>query len=477
MKSTKSTAQPRKPPHSKESEMMVLGSMLSSVNALNQGADALEPDDFYFLEHRLVFVVLKEAYRNDRPADVHLVCEELKRRGELDRVGGVAYVMTLAQYAASSAYLDEYASIVRDKSILRRVAEAASTIEREALHEPQDVEAFLDESQAKLYKVSQLAHSKEGVSVRDLLVGLHSELPYLKQLQEKQEEFLKHGSKDGHITGLSTHFVDLDKIINGLLPSQLLILAARPSMGKTALALNIAQNVAFRSKIPVGIFSLEMNAEELLHRLICSEAEVESDKIRTGALNGMEYQKIVAAVHEMEKHVLVIDDQPGIRVSDLRSRARRMQEVYGIRLLVIDYLQLLSGAKNHYHADSRQSEISEISRMLKNLARELNIPILCLSQLSRKVEERQGHRPMLSDLRESGSIEQDADIVMFLFRREYYNPTDKPGMAELIIAKNRHGRVGDVMLTYKKTIALFMNYTAAQPDIPTSSAFQSFQPR
>lgn len=472
----------RSPPHSKESEMMVLGSMLSSVNALNSAADELNPDDFYFLEHKLLFNVLKEAYRNDKPADVHLASEELKRRNELDSVGGVAYVMSVAQYAGTSAYLEEYVNVVKHKSILRRMIQTAQHIEKTALEEPSDVEGFLDEAQGKLFQISQEANAKEGVHIREVLSGIYStaKMPYLKELQAKQEEFLKNGAKEGHITGLSTHFLDLDKMINGLLGSQLLILAARPSMGKTAFALNIAQNVAFRSNLSVGIFSLEMNAEELLHRLICSEAEVESDKIRTGSLSGIEYQKIVAAVNEMQKHTMIIDDQPGLKITDLRSRARRMKELFDIKLLVIDYLQLLSGAKAHYNSENRQNEISEISRMLKNLARELNIPVICLSQLSRKVEERQGHRPMLSDLRESGSIEQDADIVMFLFRREYYNPSDKPGMAELIIAKNRHGRVGDVNLTYRKTIALFSNYappTVEQGANPGNNNFSAFMPK
>jgi replicative DNA helicase len=210
----------------------------------------------------------------------------------------------------------------------------------------------------------------------------------------------------------------------------------------------------------VGIFSLEMSAEQLVHRIICSQAEVESDKIKTGSLGGVEYQRIVASVHSMQRATMIIDDQPGLKITDLRARARRMKETYGIGFLVIDYLQLLSGSGYTRGAENRQNEISEISRMLKNLARELHIPILCLSQLSRKVEERQGHRPMMSDLRESGSIEQDADIVMFLLRREYYDAYDKPGLAELIVAKNRHGGVGNIQLTFRKELAQFCNYSA-----------------
>lgn len=259
-----------------------------------------------------------------------------------------------------------------------------------------------------------------------------------------------------------------------------MILAARPAMGKTCLALNIAENVCFKSKIPVGFFSLEMSAEQLVHRIICSQAEVESDKIKTGALNGSEFQRIVGSVSDMQKHVMIIDDQPGLKITDLRARARRMKESYGIGFIIIDYLQLISGSGSGRTMENRQNEISEISRMLKTLARELNVPILCLSQLSRKVEDRPGHRPMMSDLRESGSIEQDSDIVMFLLRREYYDPNDKPGMAELIVGKNRHGGVGIVNLTFRKEYAQFVNYTPvkfnAEHDPMAESEFNQFSP-
>ncbi|MBT7461110.1 MAG: AAA family ATPase, partial [Waddliaceae bacterium] len=238
-----------------------------------------------------------------------------------------------------------------------------------------------------------------------------------------------------------------------------MILAARPAMGKTALAINIAENVCFRDQVPVGIFSLEMSAEQYVHRMICSQSEVESHNIQTGALDGVAYQRIVSTVNMMHQHTMIIDDQPGLVITDLRARARRMKETYDIGFLVVDYLQLIAGSGSRGNSENRQSEISEISRMLKNLARELDIPIMCLSQLSRKVEERTGHRPMMSDLRESGSIEQDADIVMFLLRREYYDPLDKPGMAELIISKNRHGATGNVNLTFRKEIAQFADYS------------------
>lgn len=447
-------------PNSKESEMMVLGCMLTSINALNIAADALDDSDFYFTEHKAIFQVLKGAYKNEKPADIHLVCEELKRQEKLKSVGGAAYITTLAQYAGTSAYIEEYTELVRNKAILRSMINAAQLIEKKALEEPEDVVSSLDEAQQMFFQISQSTNSSVGFLLNDILSGVKAEsgIPFLKALQERQELYQEQGPEKAGVTGITTHFNDLDKLINGFNNSNLMILAARPAMGKTALAINIAENICFKNNIPVGIFSLEMSAEQLVHRIICSQSEVESDKIKNGSLDGSEYQRIVTAVHQMQKNVMVIDDQPGLKVADLRARARRMKEVHGVGLIIIDYLQLITGSGSFRTQENRQVEISEISRTLKNLARELNVPVLCLAQLSRKVEERQGHRPMMSDLRESGSIEQDADVVMFLLRREYYDPKDKPGMAELIIAKNRHGSVGNVNLTFRKEIAQFANY-------------------
>jgi len=467
-------------PNSKESEMMVLGCMLTNVNSLNTAADSLNEIDFYYTEHRAIFDVLKTAYRNDKPADIHLVAEELKRTDRLEKVGGVSYLTALAQYAGTSAYIEEYVRIIRDKSVLRNMITSAQKIEKNALEEPSDVQTLLDDAQGMFFTISQSSTSDPGLPIKDILSGLraNSGMPYLKELQERQEHYQEHGEEDSGITGIPTHFQDLDQMVNGMNPSNLNILAARPAMGKTALALNIAENICFKSKIPVAIFSLEMDAEQLLHRIICSQSEVESKKIQNGSLTGHEYQRIVATVKMMQEHTMIIDDQPGLRISDLRARARRLKESYNIGFIVIDYLQLLSGSSSFGNSDNRQGEISEISRMLKNLARELNVPILCLSQLSRRVEERQGHRPMMSDLRESGSIEQDADIVMFLLRREYYDPYDKPGMAELIVGKNRHGKVGSVHFTYRKEITQFANYTEVveEEGAGSNDAFAAFSP-
>jgi len=472
----------RVPPNSKESEMMVLGCMLTSINSLNVAADTLEEADFYYTEHQTVFSTLKTAYRADKPADIHLIGEDLKRIGKLDAIGGISYLTTLAQYAGTSAYIEEYVNLIREKSILRRMVNAAQNIERTALSEPSDVHAALDTAQAEFYNISQSSQHHLGVTLKEVISGVKAEskMPFLKELQERQQRFQEKGPNESGITGVPTHLVDLDKMINGFMKSNFILLGARPSMGKTAMILSVAENICFRNKLPVGIFSLEMSASQLLHRLICSQAEVESQKIQTGSLNGGEYQRIVSVVNSMQKHTMIIDDQPGLKITDLRARARRMKESHGIGFLAIDYLQLLSGSGNMRSMESRQIEISEISRMLKTLARELDIPILCAAQLSRKVEERQGHRPMMSDLRESGSLEQDADVVMFLFRREYYDKHDKPGLAELIVAKNRHGGVGDVPLTFRKELGQFTNYSpiGSAGDIAKGNkeAFASFSP-
>lgn len=469
------------PPNSKESEMIVLGCMLTSAGSLNIAADILEEGDFYYSEHKLIFDVLKGCFFQDKPADVHIAAEELKRRGKLKSMGGVAYLTTLAQYAGTAAHIEEYVELVRSKSLLRRMIHAAQDIEKEAFTNPDNVESTLDGAQQKFFHISQSVNTTGALLIKELLTGTKatSQLPYLKELQERQEKFQAKGPEEGSITGIPTHFLELDKMINGLSPSNLMILAARPAMGKTALALNIAENICFKNHLAVGIFSLEMTAEQLLHRIICSQSEVESDKIRTGALSGIDYQRIVSSVNMMQQQTMVIDDQPGLKITDLRARARRMKETHGIEFLVIDYLQLLSGSGNFKSQENRQIEISEISRLLKTLARELNIPILCLSQLSRKVEERTGHRPMLSDLRESGSIEQDSDLVMLLLRRDYYDPYDKPGTADLIVAKNRHGSVGNINLAFRKEIAKFGNYSQLRgPDSSENQeAFAAFSPR
>ncbi len=447
-----------KPPSSKESEMMVLGCMLTSINSLNVGADSLDDADFYYNEHKIIFQVLKNAYKSDKPADVHIVCEELKRQDKLKSIGGAAYVTSLAQYAGTSAYTEEYVQIVQNNSILRRMIYAAQKIEKEALQGPDDVYSCLDNAMDEFFQISQSNLTECGKTAEEIISGAKSESKksFEQILIENKARFDQFGSQGSKFSGIPTGFIDVDRMINGLGNSNFIVLACRPSMGKTALSLNIALNVTRNSKIPVGIFSLEMSAEQLIHRMICSDSGISSTKITTGEFSQKEYDLVSKASEEIRQLPIIIDDQSGLKINDIRARARKMVQKKKVGLLIIDYLGLINGSTR---PESRQMEISEISRMLKGLARELNIPILCCAQLSRKVEERAGHRPLMSDLRDSGSIEQDADVVMFLYRREYYDPNDKPGVAEIIVSKNRHGPVGNIQLAYNKEIAKFENYT------------------
>ena len=348
--------------------------------------------------------------------------------------------------------------------------------EKTFLEEPRDVHEALHSAQASFSKISETTNSSIGADLKDVVSGLKAEsgIPFLKELEERQETYLEKGADALAFTGIPTGFDDLDHMIDGLKKSNLIILGGRPSMGKTALALNIAENIAFNHKMPIGIFSLEMSAEQVFHRMICSQSEVESEKIKTGSLNGSGFQRVAHSIKKMKESSFLIDGQPGLCITDLIEKARCMKKAHDIQFLVIDYLQLLSGSGNFSGSDNRQEEISEISRMLKNLAKELNIPILCASQLSRKVEERTGRRPMMSDLRQSGAIEEDADIVMFLLRRDYYDPYDKPGRAEIIVEKNRHGKVGSVEVAYRKEFAQFVNYTYRHD--PSGNDFQEFSP-
>ena len=463
------------PPVSKEAEMMVLGCMLTSINGLNTAAESLQESDFFYGEHRIIFSALQESYRQDKPADIHLIAEELKRKDLLHSIGGIVFLTTLAQYSGTSAYIEEYVELVKNKSVLRQMISASHIVEKNALDEPGDVYGALDEAQQMFFKIGQSRNNQAGILVKDLLEGKITDVdvPFLKQLEARQERYMRLGPESTGITGIPTDFVDLDKTINGLNNSHFIILASRPGMGKTAFSLNVAENVACKLDIPVGIFSLEMTADQLVHRIVCSQSEVESHKIRTGALSAMEFHQVVDAVKELQQHTIVIDDQPGLKITDIRARARRMKESHNVGCIIIDYLQLISGSGSAKTVENRQNEISEISRNLKILARELDIPILCLSQLSRRVEERTGHRPMMSDLRESGSIEQDADIVLFLLRREYYDPYDRPGQAELIVAKNRHGGVGNITLTYRKELSQFANFS----HVPSQSSEEVYSAR
>jgi replicative DNA helicase len=337
-----------------------------------------------------------------------------------------------------------------------------------SLKSNQNGEELLEEVQSKLFKVSQGAYSNAGMLIGDIIKGKHSESKksFIEELEERQNRFRETGGKDVPFDGVKTGFLDLDKLLIGLGNSHLVILAARPAMGKTAFALSIAEKVSIQSNVPVGMFSLEMTADELVTRMICSSAQIEKSKVATGNLSGDEYQKTYVAVQNLSKAQIIIDDQSRIRMGDLRVRARRMKERYNIGVLIIDYLQLISGSSSYRGDETRQTEVAEISRSMKILAKELKIPILCLAQLSRKVEERADKKPIASDLRESGALEQDADVVLLLSRPEVYDAYNKPGLAQVIIGKNRHGPIGEVDLTYLKQFARFENLSKNEAPSP-----------
>jgi replicative DNA helicase len=435
---------------SKESEMMVLGCLLNSASRLTDTIEALSEHDFYFRDHQIIFRAFIALFRSDSPIDIHLTSEELRNNNKLESVGGSEYLITLSQYAGIAPHLEEYTNIIRDKSVLRQMTEAAKDIELEAQKGSANVQQLLDDAEAKFFSISQRTNTSTGKHIKDIITA-----STIQEIEDRQKAFCLTGKDSSFFTRLSTGFPKLDEITNGLDNSNLIILAGRPGMGKTAFVLNIAEHVSFNSDIAVGIFSLEMSAEQLLYRMISSQSKVESSKIRTGSFNKQEFQRIVKSIERMKEKPMIIDDQPGLSITNLRSKARRMKEVHNIKLLIIDYLQLLSGSRPYYNSENRQQEISEISRMLKNLARELNIPILCGSQLSRKVEDRTNKRPIMSDLRESGAIEQDADIVIMLYREGYYYPANDTGLTELIVNKNRHGKVGNVSISHCKGFAQF----------------------
>lgn len=446
------------PPNSKESEMMVLGCVLANPQAINIVTDSLQESDFYYSEHQLIFSVIKSYFSQSKVLDLHILSEELKRQGNIKSIGGTQYLVALAQYAGVAAHLEAYIKMVKDKATLRLLIEASRLTQAEAADEPEDAISAVDIAQQRLFAISSQTKRSYGYLLAQILSGEQSEsnLSFLQELQKRQELFQLKAPSDLAITGIPTHFPDIDKILNGLGKSNLIILAARPAMGKTSLALNIAENVCFKSNLPVGVFSLEMSADQLAHRIVSSQAEVDSQRIKTGDISSFHFQKIVEAVENIKNYPFIIDDQAGISISQLRSKARAMKQTHDIQLLVIDYLQLITGSGSVRSQENRQNEISEISRMLKNLARELNIPILCLSQLSRKVEERQDKKPVMSDLRESGAIEQDADIVMFIYREEYYKDGEKPGLAQIIVAKNRHGPTDTVSLSFLSNLTKFL---------------------
>lgn len=443
----------RVPPQNIEAEQAVLGAMLIDKEAIAKATEVLSADDFYREAHRVIFSAMLELYNKNEAVDMVTVTEILKRDNKLEDIGGIAYITSLANVVLTAANVKYHADIVAEKSVLRQLIRVSTEIAAMGYEANEDVGTLLDTAESRILEISNRKKKTDFTAINDVLMDSVQSIESL--LQNK-----------GGLTGLPAGFADLDKLTSGLHPSDFIILAARPSMGKTALALNIVQNVALRAHKVIGgeprsvaFFSLEMSKEQLVNRMLCAEAGIDSQRLRVGEMHDEDWTHLWDACDTMSRAKIYIDDTAGITAMDMRSRARRLKAEHGLDLIVVDYLQLMQGSgKRNYSAD-RQQEVSEISRSLKALARELDVPVLALSQLSRSVESRQVKRPMLSDLRESGSLEQDADIVAFLYREDYYNPETENKHTELIIAKHRNGPVDTVNLFFQKQFTKFVGFT------------------
>jgi len=453
--SDKQVAQLRIPPHSQEAESSVLGGLLLDNNSWDKVGDLLVEADFYRYEHRLVFASITSLVNANRPADVITVFEQMQSQGKAEEVGGLAYLNSLAQYVPSSANIRRYAEIVRERSILRKLVSVSDEIATSALNtNGRPVTNILDEAEQKIFSIGE-----EGSRMRQ---GFQSMDKLVVQLLDRVEEM---SQNPNDITGVPTGFFDLDRMTSGMQAGDLIVLAARPSMGKTALAINIAEHVALQEDLPVAVFSMEMGASQLAIRIVGSIGRIDQGRLRTGKLIDDEWPRLSDAIERLKTVSLSIDETPGLTTSELRASARRLARSCGkLGLVVVDYLQLMSGSGGG-DGENRATELGEISRGLKMLAKELQCPVIALSQLNRGVEQRTDKRPMMSDLRESGAIEQDADVIMFIYRDDYYNKDSKdPGVAEIIIAKQRNGPTGTVKLTFLKPITKFESYAGASSD-------------
>jgi replicative DNA helicase len=441
----------RMPPQAIEAETAVLGGILLEPEAATRAIEIVLPESFYRPAHSRLFKAMVSLFTRHEPIDVMTLSEELRKAGDLEVVGGIAALTALVDSVPTAANIDYYAKIVLEKYILRQLIHASSEIAGECYRAETSAGDILDEAEQKIFRVSESRVSSGFLHIKDVL-------------KERFEEIQRvHESRES-VTGLSTGFVDLDKYTAGFHPSDLVIVAGRPSMGKTSFALNIAQHVGLEEKKPVAIFSLEMSKELLVQRLLCAEAQVDAQKVRRGFTSAKDIERLTNAAGLLSESKIFIDDTPAITTLDMRARARRLKAEHDLSMIVVDYLQL---ARSSEKSDNRQQEISSISRTMKAIAKELSVPVVALSQLSRAVESRGGDkRPMLSDLRESGAIEQDADLVLFLFRPEFYDPGDpeKEGKAELIIGKQRNGPTGTVNLIFEKQFTRFRSM--ATVDIP-----------
>lgn len=426
-------------PQSIEAEQSVIGSMIIDKSAIAQVAEKLTEDDFYRDGHKIIYKAIFEMFKNDMAVDLVTLLEYLKSTNQLEKAGGVTYITEVSSSVPTTANLSSYIKIVEEKSILRRLIKASTAIIEDSYNKQGEVEGVLDLAEKKIFDIAEKRSTSDFESLSDVLERGFLEIERLF-------------NNKGQITGVPSGFTDLDAKTSGFQKGDMVLIAARPSMGKTTFALNIAENAALREGKSVVIFSLEMPKEQLAYKLLCSEANVDMLKLRTGNLDDKDWENIARATGPLSKAKIYIDDTAGVTVMEMRSKCRRLKMEYGIDLILIDYLQLMSGSSS----ENRQQEVSEISRSIKALAKEMECPVIALSQLSRAPEQRADHRPMLSDLRESGSIEQDADLVMFLYRDEYYNKeTEDKNMAECIVAKHRNGPVGTVKMAFLGALSKF----------------------
>ena len=431
------------PPHDIEAEQAILGCMLTDKDAVISAIEVLKEEDFYREDNKAIYSAILSLYSRSEPIDIITVKAELVETGNFERIGGLEYLAELPDRVPTTANVEKYIKIVSEKATLRSLIQTSNELIALGYDESEDVDNIMDMAEKKVFDLSQKKSVKGYSALKDVLVGSFAELEKLY-------------NQKGNVTGITTGFIDLDNKTAGLHNSDLIIIAARPAMGKSAFAINIATNAAVKANVPVVIFNLEMSKEQVGNRILCSEAMVDSNKIRTGQIEDEDWMKLATTLGELSEAPIYIDDTPGISIMEIRAKCRKLKIEKNIGLIVIDYLQLIQGTgkKNA----SREQEISEISRSLKILAKELDVPVIALSQLSRTAEKRDDKRPMLSDLRESGAIEQDADIVMFLYRDDYYNEdTEKKNVAEVILAKHRGGSTGTVELAWMPSFTKFAN--------------------
>ncbi len=432
------------PPHDIEAEQAIIGSMLTDKDAVITAMETLKKEDFYREDNQSIYEAITNLYSKGEPVDIITVKDELESMGMFEKVGGLEYLSELPEKVPTTANADKYVKIVSEKATLRDLIKTANEIVELGYDPTENIEDIMEGAEKRIFNIMQGKNQKGYEQIKDVLVDSFNKL---EELYNRKQ----------HITGVPTGFSELDYKTAGLHGSDLVLIAARPAMGKTAFALNIATHAAVKAKVPVAIFSLEMSKEQLVNRILCSESMVDSNKVRTGKLEEDDWGKLASSIGPLSEAEIYIDDTPGITVTEIRAKCRKLKLEKDIGLVIIDYLQLVQGSSNR-RIGSREQEISEISRSLKILAKEINVPVIALSQLSRAAEQRPDHRPMLSDLRESGAIEQDADIVMFLYRDDYYNPeSEKKDIAEVIISKHRGGSTGTVELLWMGNYTKFVN--------------------